>query len=210
MASLNDLLNGLNKVTQTAQPTQTNQLTSSQSRQPTQENQLIGEMPSKSGNLLDATASQISCSEIYATDLTQLESFEDSIDYMKRIDEMPSLEDIIKSWEDEAAQSVNALNEEQKDLLSLVQKNLNEIAESIDLKQIDMVISAIMERLQENPEIINTLRPNDMRILINSFDRLYTTKSTVAEARKEKAASKKSAKAKQTSFLENLEMELDL
>ena len=142
MASLNDLLNGLNKVAQTAQPTKEVQTT--QANQLTTGEVTTGEMPSQSGNLLDATASQISCSEIYATDLTQLESFEDSIDYMKRIDEMPSLEDIIKSWEDEAAQSVNALNEEQKDLLSLVQKNLNEIAESIDLKQIDMVISAII------------------------------------------------------------------
>ena len=67
-----------------------------------------------------------------------------------------------------------------------------------------------MERLQENPEVLNCVQPKDMRILINSFDRLYATKSAVSSARKEKAAEKRSNKAKQLAFLEDLDNELDI
>ena len=123
---------------------------------------------------------------------------------------MPPLADLIDLYSKEAADAALQLNSEQSELLSLVHNELGKIEESIDLKQIDTTVSAIMERLQENPEILNCVQPKDMRILINSFDRLYATKSAVSSARKEKAAEKRSNKAKQLAFLEDLDNELDI
>ena len=168
---------------------------------------------SQLNSLLNAPSAAIQTAEIYAADLTQMANFEDSIEYMERIDAMPSLEEIINLWNNDAFNEEQKLNDEQRDLLATVRNTLSKLADSIDLKEIDISVMGIMERLQENPEIINAMRPDSLRILINCFDRLYTIKSTTAAARKEKAASRKSAKATQASFLadiNNLELELDL
>lgn len=161
-------------------------------------------------NLLSAPLSAVQAAQVWSTDLTALANFEDSIDYMNRIGAMPPLADLIDLYSKEAADAALQLNSEQSELLSLVHNELGKIEESIDLKQIDTTVSAIMERLQENPEVLNCVQPKDMRILINSFDRLYATKSAVSSARKEKAAEKRSNKAKQLAFLEDLDNELDI
>lgn len=161
-------------------------------------------------NLLSAPLSAVQAAQVWSTDLTALANFEDSIDYMNRIEAMPPLADLIDLYSKEAADAALQLNSEQSELLSLVHNELGKIEESIDLKQIDTAVSAIMERLQENPEVLNCVQPKDMRILINSFDRLYATKSAVSSARKEKAAEKRSNKAKQLAFLEDLDNELDI
>ena len=161
-------------------------------------------------NLLSAPLSAVQAAQVWSTDLTALANFEDSIDYMNRIEAMPSLADLIDLYSKEAADAALQLNSEQSELLSLVHNELGKIEESIDLKQIDTTVSAIMERLQENPEVLNCVQPKDMRSLINSFDRLYATKSAVSSARKEKAAEKRSNKAKQLAFLEDLDNELDI
>lgn len=161
-------------------------------------------------NLLSAPLSAVQAAQVWSTDLTALANFEDSIDYMNRIEAMPPLADLIDLYSKEAADAALQLNSEQSELLSLVHNELGKIEESIDLKQIDTTVSAIMERLQENPEVLNCVQPKDMRILINSFDRLYATKSAVSSARKEKAAEKRSNKAKQLAFLEDLDNELDI
>lgn len=161
-------------------------------------------------NLLSAPLSAVQAAQVWSTDLTALANFEDSIDYMNRIEAMPPLADLIDLYSKEAADAALQLNSEQSELLSLVHNELGKIEESIDLKQIDTTVSAIMERLQENPEVLNCVQPKDMRILINSFDRLYATKSAVSSARKEKAAKKRSNKAKQLAFLEDLDNELDI
>lgn len=161
-------------------------------------------------NLLSAPLSAVQAAQVWSTDLTALANFEDSIDYMNRIEAMPPLADLIDLYSKEAADAALQLNSEQNELLSLVHNELSKIEESIDLKQIDTAVSAIMERLQENPEVLNCVQPKDMRILINSFDRLYATKSAVSSARKEKAAEKRSNKAKQLAFLEDLDNELDI
>lgn len=168
------------------------------------------EAPKKEVNLLDAPIGAVQSAQVWSTDLTALANFEDSIDYMNRIEAMPPLADLIDLYSKEAADAALQLNSEQSELLSLVHNELSKIEESIDLKQIDTTVSAIMERLQENPEVLNCIQPKDMRILINSFDRLYATKSAVSSARKEKAAEKRSNKAKQLAFLEDLDNELDL
>jgi hypothetical protein len=164
----------------------------------------------KEVNLLNAPIGAVQSAQVWSTDLTALANFEDSIDYMNRIEAMPPLADLIDLYSKEAADAALQLNSEQSELLSLVHNELSKIEESIDLKQIDTTVSAIMERLQENPEVLNCVQPKDMRILINSFDRLYATKSAVSSARKEKAAEKRSNKAKQLAFLEDLDNELDL
>lgn len=241
MVSFNDILNGLanvpststataqsaepatlsNQIDQIGQIGQTNKLI-----QPIKydvkpdkpNNQLNADKPADSSvnsmnSLLNAPSSAIQTAEIYAADLTQMANFEDSIEYMERIDAMPSLEEIINLWNNDAFDEEQKLNDEQRDLLATVRSTLSKLADSIDLKEIDISVMGIMERLQENPEIINAMRPDSLRILINCFDRLYTIKSTTAAARKEKAASRKSAKATQASFLadiNNLELELDL
>lgn len=161
-------------------------------------------------NLLSAPLSAVQAAQVWSTDLTALANFEDSIDYMNRIEAMPPLADLIDLYSKEAADAALQLNSEQSELLSLVHNELGKIEESIDLKQIDTTVSAIMERLQENPEVLNCVQPKDMRILINSFDRLYATKSAVSSARKEKAAEKRGNKAKQLAFLEDLDNELDI
>lgn len=161
-------------------------------------------------NLLDAPIRAVQAAQVWSTDLTALANFEDSIDYMNRIEAMPLLADLIDLYSKEAADAALQLNSEQSELISLVHNELSKIEESIDLKQIDTTVSAIMERLQENPEVLNCVQPKDMRILINSFDRLYATKSAVSSARKEKAAEKRSNKAKQLAFLEDLDNELDI
>jgi hypothetical protein len=161
-------------------------------------------------SLLNAPLSAVQAAQVWSTDLTALANFEDSIDYMNRIEAMPPLADLIDLYSKEAADAALQLNSEQSELLSLVHNELGKIEESIDLKQIDTTVSAIMERLQENPEVLNCIQPKDMRILINSFDRLYATKSAVSSARKEKAAEKRSNKAKQLAFLEDLDNELDI
>lgn len=161
-------------------------------------------------NLLSAPLSAVQAAQVWSTDLTALANFEDSIDYMNRIEAMTPLADLIDLYSKEAADAALQLNSEQSELLSLVHNELGKIEESIDLKQIDTTVSAIMERLQENPEVLNCVQPKDMRILINSFDRLYATKSAVSSARKEKAAEKRSNKAKQLAFLEDLDNELDI
>lgn len=161
-------------------------------------------------NLLSAPLSAVQAAQVWSTDLTALANFEDSIDYMNRIEAMPPLADLIDLYAKEAADAALQLNSEQSELLSLVHNELGKIEESIDLKQIDTTVSAIMERLQENPEVLNCVQPKDMRSLINSFDRLYATKSAVSSARKEKAAEKRSNKAKQLAFLEDLDNELDI
>lgn len=161
-------------------------------------------------NLLSAPLSAVQAAQVWSTDLTALTNFEDSIDYMNRIETMPPLADLIDLYSKEAADAALQLNSEQSELLALVHNELGKIEESIDLKQIDTSVSAIMERLQENPEVLNCIQPKDMRILINSFDRLYATKSAVSSARKEKAAEKRSNKAKQLAFLEDLDNELDI
>lgn len=161
-------------------------------------------------SLLNAPLSAVQEAQVWSTDLTALANFEDSIDYMNRIEAMPPLADLIDLYSKEAADAALQLNSEQSELLSLVHNELSKIEESIDLKQIDTTVSAIMERLQENPEVLNCVQPKDMRILINSFDRLYATKSAVSSARKEKAAEKRSNKAKQLAFLEDLDNELDI
>ena len=160
-------------------------------------------------DLLSAPVNAIGTAQIYAADLTQMENFEDSIDYMERIDAMPSLEELLESFSKDAEEAELLLNDSQRDLLKLVSTQLSTISDTIDLKQIDVTITAIMERLQENPEVISALRPQDMRALINSFDRLYAVKSSVSAARKAKASTKTSNKAKQLAFLESLENELE-
>lgn len=239
MVSFNDLLNGLTNVPstpstsasepatlsnqigqidQTSQPAQPIKLNSQpndcQHNDSKPADKLTVEQKSNQVNsLLNAPSAAIQTAEIYAADLTQMANFEDSIEYMERIDAMPSLEEIINLWNNDAFNEEQKLNDEQRDLLATVRNTLSKLADSIDLKEIDISVMGIMERLQENPEIINAMRPDSLRILINCFDRLYTIKSTTAAARKEKAASRKSAKATQASFLadiNNLEMELDL
>ena len=164
----------------------------------------------KEVNLLDAPIRAVQAAQVWSTDLTALANFEDWIDYMIGIEAMRPLADLIDLYSKEAADAALQLNSEQSELLSLVHNELSKIEESIDLKQIDTTVSAIMERLQENPEVLNCVQPKDMRILINSFDRLYATKSAVSSARKEKAAEKRSNKAKQLAFLEDLDNELDI
>lgn len=166
--------------------------------------------PKEEVNLLNAPINAVQSAQVWSTDLTALANFEDSIDYMDRIEAMPSLADLIDLYSKEAADAALQLNSEQSELLTLVHNELSKIEESIDLKQIDTSVSAIMERLQENPEVLNCVQPKDMRILINSFDRLYAMKSAVSSARKEKAAEKRSNKAKQLAFLEDLDNELDI
>lgn len=230
MVSFNDLLNGLANAPSTTSAQSAEQATLSnqigqidQTSQPVQLNSQPNadkpaDKPAESSvnsmnNLLSAPSAAIQTAEIYAADLTQMANFEDSIEYMERIDAMPSLEEIINLWNNDAFDEEQKLNDEQRDLLATVRSTLSKLADSIDLKEIDISVMGIMERLQENPEIINAMRPDSLRILINCFDRLYTIKSTTAAARKEKAASRKSAKATQASFLadiNNLELELDL
>lgn len=234
MVSFNDLLNGLANVPSTpstsasepatlnnqiGQPAQLND--SKHDNQPNDNKYNVNKLADKPADnsvnlmnsLLNAPSAAIQTAEIYAADLTQMANFEDSIEYMERIDAMPSLEEIINLWNNDAFSEEQKLNDEQRDLLATVRNTLSKLADSIDLKEIDISVMGIMERLQENPEIINAMRPDSLRILINCFDRLYTIKSTTAAARKEKAASRKSAKATQASFLadiNNLELELDL
>lgn len=213
MISLNELLNTmpaggpLNKVVK-----QDTELRAEKSQGSSQGEQDSPQgSPSKAEvNLLDAPIGAVQSAQVWSTDLTALANFEDSIDYMNRIEAMPPLADLIDIYSQEAADAALQLNSEQSELLALVHDELNKIEESIDLKQIDTVVSAIMERLQENPEVLNCVQPKDMRILINSFDRLYATKSAVSSARKEKAAEKRSNKAKQLAFLEDLDNELDI
>lgn len=206
MISLNQLLNDLGVPSATSvppvPPAQPTQLT-------TQEAETKG-APAPEVNLLSAPLNAVQSAQVWSTDLTALANFEDSIDYMNRIEAMPPLADLIDLYSKEASEASLQLNSEQSELLALVHNELGKIEESIDLKQIDTSVSAIMERLQENPEVLNCIQPKDMRILINSFDRLYATKSAVSSARKEKAAEKRSNKAKQLAFLEDLDNELDI
>lgn len=203
MISLNQLLNDLGASAQpTPEPTpEPTQLTPKEA-----ETKEAPQVP----NLLSAPLNAVQAAQVWSTDLTALANFEDSIDYMNRIEAMPPLADLIDLYSKEASEASLQLNSEQSELLALVHNELGKIEESIDLKQIDTSVSAIMERLQENPEVLNCIQPKDMRILINSFDRLYATKSAVSSARKEKAAEKRSNKAKQLAFLEDLDNELDL
>lgn len=194
MISLNELLNTLPAVSNAVK----------------QDEPLAPSAAKQEVNLLSAPLSAVQAAQVWSTDLTALANFEDSIDYMNRIEAMPPLADLIDLYSKEAADAALQLNSEQNELLSLVHNELGKIEESIDLKQIDTTVSAIMERLQENPEVLNCVQPKDMRILINSFDRLYATKSAVSSARKEKAAEKRSNKAKQLAFLEDLDNELDI
>jgi hypothetical protein len=210
MISLNELLNTLPAGSPAAQVPNTSLNTVvkqdvEHKEQPTQLAPKESEV-----NLLSAPLSAVQAVQVWSTDLTALANFEDSIDYMNRIEAMPPLADLIDLYSKEAADAALQLNSEQSELLSLVHNELGKIEESIDLKQIDTTVSAIMERLQENPEVLNCVQPKDMRILINSFDRLYATKSAVSSARKEKAAEKRSNKAKQLAFLEDLDNELDI
>ena len=212
------LSNQIDQIDQTSQPAQpakpNNQHNDNQhNTDKPADNKLADSSGNSMNNLLSAPSAAIQTAEIYAADLTQMANFEDSIEYMERIDAMPSLEEIINLWNNDAFNEEQKLNDEQRDLLATVRSTLSKLADSIDLKEIDISVMGIMERLQENPEIINAMRPDSLRILINCFDRLYTIKSTTAAARKEKAASRKSAKATQASFLadiNNLELELDL
>lgn len=210
MISLNELLNTLPAGSPAAQVPNTSLNTVvkqdvEHKEQPTQLAPKEAEV-----NLLSAPLSAVQAAQVWSTDLTALANFEDSIDYMNRIEAMPPLADLIDLYSKEAADAALQLNSAQNELLSLVHNELGKIEESIDLKQIDTTVSAIMERLQENPEVLNCVQPKDMRILINSFDRLYATKSAVSSARKEKAAEKRSNKAKQLAFLEDLDNELDI
>lgn len=210
MISLNELLNTLPAGSPAAQVPNTSLNTVvkqdvEHKEQPTQLAPKESEV-----NLLSAPLSAVQAAQVWSTDLTALANFEDSIDYMNRIEAMPPLADLIDLYSKEAADAALQLNSEQNELLSLVHNELGKIEESIDLKQIDTTVSAIMERLQENPEVLNCVQPKDMRILINSFDRLYATKSAVSSARKEKAAEKRSNKAKQLAFLGDLDNELDI
>lgn len=207
MISLNQLLNDLGA---SAQPAP--EPSAMPSEQPTQltPNEAETKEAPQVPNLLSAPLNAVQAAQVWSTDLTALANFEDSIDYMNRIEAMPPLADLIDLYSKEASEASLQLNSEQSELLALVHNELGKIEESIDLKQIDTSVSAIMERLQENPEVLNCIQPKDMRILINSFDRLYATKSAVSSARKEKAAEKRSNKAKQLAFLEDLDNELDL
>ena len=210
-ATLSNQIGQIDQIDQTSQPAQPAKLNSQHNDN--QHNDSKPAVESQLNSLLNAPSAAIQTAEIYAADLTQMANFEDSIEYMERIDAMPSLEEIINLWNNDAFNEEQKLNDEQRDLLATVRNTLSKLADSIDLKEIDISVMGIMERLQENPEIINAMRPDSLRILINCFDRLYTIKSTTAAARKEKAASRKSAKATQASFLadiNNLEMELDL
>lgn len=207
MISLNQLLNDLGASAQPAP--EPSAMPSEQPTQLTPKEAETKEAP-QVPNLLSAPLNAVQAAQVWSTDLTALANFEDSIDYMNRIEAMPPLADLIDLYSKEASEASLQLNSEQSELLALVHNELGKIEESIDLKQIDTSVSAIMERLQENPEVLNCIQPKDMRILINSFDRLYATKSAVSSARKEKAAEKRSNKAKQLAFLEDLDNELDL
>ena len=204
MISLNELLNTLPASGPAAQVPNTSLNTVVKQDEP------VAPAAKQEVNLLSAPLSAVQATQVWSTDLTALANFEDSIDYMNRIEAMPPLADLIDLYSKEADDAALQLNSEQSELLSLVHNELGKIEESIDLKQIDTTVSAIMERLQENPEVLNCVQPKDMRILINSFDRLYATKSAVSSARKEKAAEKRSNKAKQLAFLEDLDNELDI
>lgn len=206
MISLNQLLNDLGAPSATSVPPVPSTPTPAQVL-----NEVPKAQPSASApNLLSAPLNAVQSAQVWSTDLTAMANFEDSIDYMNRIEAMPPLADLIDLYSKEASDAALQLNSEQSELLALVHNELGKIEESIDLKQIDTSVSAIMERLQENPEVLNCIQPKDMRILINSFDRLYTTKSAVSSARKEKAAEKRSNKAKQLAFLEDLDNELEI
>lgn len=212
-ATLSNQIGQIDQIDQTSQPAQLSNQPNDNQHNDNQSNDSKPVAESQLNSLLNAPSAAIQTAEIYAADLTQMANFEDSIEYMERIDAMPSLEEIINLWNNDAFNEEQKLNDEQRDLLATVRNTLSKLADSIDLKEIDISVMGIMERLQENPEIINAMRPDSLRILINCFDRLYTIKSTTAAARKEKAASRKSAKATQASFLadiNNLELELDL
>lgn len=135
-------------------------------------------------------------------DLTELSSFDDPIEYMNKIEQMPSLDELLKQFSEEAGNPQLLLTDEQKDLLSNVKKTLVELDQIVDLRLLDQSISAIMERLQDNPEVINFLDPVDMRHLIGYFDKLYSVKTTAAKVRKEKKVATKDKRVKASDLLE--------
>lgn len=167
-----------------------------------------------SGNLLNTPADFVDMPSTDTTpilDLTELENFDDPIEYMQKIEQMPSLEELLNQFSQEVADSKLVLNDEQADLLKTIQTTLARLDTEIDLKLIDQSMMAIMERLQENPEVINFLNPLDMQTVIKCFDRLYTVKTTATKIKREKKAASNTRAAKEQAYLASIdEDELDL
>lgn len=75
-------------------------------------------------NLLSAPLSAVQAAQVWSTDLTALANFEDSIDYMNRIEAMPPLADLIDLYSKEAADAALQLNSEQSDCYPWFTMNL--------------------------------------------------------------------------------------
>lgn len=161
----------------------------------------INTEPTPDVDFLSTQLNKIKTADVFQTDLTAVSTEEDSLDYMARISEMPSITELFSLLSSEQETQLQKLNDEQKELLTLCNRSIDEIEESIDLKQIDLQVSSIMERLQENPEIISLVSLKSMHTLIGCFDRLYSVKATASKMRKEKKASTKSPTARQQELL---------